>query len=155
MIGEISSALGDKAFSFAGKILKSKLFWFAVILIILIIVTKRNWYKIKGWFRAPDINTDLGVDNVTAERKTYLRSLARYIYNDLKTDIWLTTPLENINKAAELDDLELKFLSQYYNSSLSPDKTLYDDVDEEFWTFLDKTSGRDNLLSKLKKINEI
>jgi hypothetical protein len=146
------------------NVLKNRWFWIILGLIILFLVLRRNWNRIKssrlfnrdrgdyseGFTAPPGQNTSgMTQSQIAAARKKDLERLAEDLYREIYATFGY--PTKFIKEANTLNDTELKYLSQYYRKALTKGNTLYKDVDDEF---LPHTNEDEKLLARLSKIGE-
>jgi len=146
-----------------GKILTSKWFWIILGTIILYLILRRNWTRVKLWFKGNlgkdygnyDLDGDGKKDSLSDDRKYELENLAREIHADLEIGWWKQTPTNHIAEAADsTSDTELKYLANYYKGAVTRGKSLYEDVDEEtFFIYQDDADVR--LMERLSTIGEL
>lgn len=131
--------------------------WKTIVIIILIIIALiiiyRNWYKIKRLFQPRNINLETGENiSISPERKLFIENLASLIYKDIYDTPASGHTTELYNQANALTDNELLYLSRYYKRQLSSGEWLYDDIDDEVFSWGNNSDT--NLLAHLAKIGE-
>jgi len=130
------------------KILSNKWFWIAIITIILIVVLNRNWYKIKRLFQPSTLHSEPNEGPLTEDRQQELESIASALYNS----IYGSHDNEAYERALNLTDTELKYMSKFYRRQITQGNWLYTDIDDEIfspWNDRDK-----RLMAKLAAIGE-
>jgi hypothetical protein len=133
-----------------GQVVRSKWFWIIVGLILLLLILRRNWYMIRGWFQPSDIDGQQGPPD--ASRLPYLKALANSLYVDIYDTPLSGHTYEIYEEALELPDNELKYVSKYYRQHITSGVWLYEDIDNEgfsLWTNIDT-----QLMAKLSKVGE-
>lgn len=132
-----------------GAVLKSKLFWIIVSVVVAYIVIKRNWNHIanlgKPRFIEYETNAQGEVLNFSNDKKEKLRDLAERLYAQIYTPF--AGDSEVYTAVKYLNDQELLFLANYYKQAYKAN--LYTDIDDEF---LPGTDSDDIILGRLKKM---
>jgi len=137
--------------SIALKVVRNKWFWIAIVVVILLIVLRRNWNKIKG-----QIGRDYGQYNDVAPaeiqpyRKTYLEDLAQRLYTEM-TSFWGVDRNVVMAEALRIPDGEMKYLANFFKGAITRGESLYYWVDSEW---MSQYSEDDELLARLAKIGE-
>lgn len=136
-------------FATLGTILKSKLFWIIISVIIVYIIVKRNWNHIanlgKPRFIEYETNAQGEVLNFSDDKKNRLKDLAERLYTQIYTPF--AGDSEVYNAVKYLNDQELLFLANYYKQAYKAN--IYTDIDDEF---LPGTDSDDIILGRLKKM---
>lgn len=134
------------------SILKNKWFWIAVVLIILLLVLRRNWPRIKNLFQR-DFGDYPGGDKIEEEDKARLKELAENLYTQIYStfSFGLDKRAKYMRDAMGLTDTELKWMARYYRTTITRGTCLYKDIDDE-WMFLDTVDNE--LMARLAKIGE-
>jgi len=130
------------------KILSNKWFWIAILIIVLIIVLNRKWYKIKRLFQPSTIHSEPDEEPLTEDRQQKIESIATALYNS----IYGSHDNEAYDRALNLTDTELKYMSRFYRRQITQGTWLYTDIDDEVfspWNDRDK-----RLMTKLAAIGE-
>lgn len=132
-------------------ILKNKWFWTVVVLIILLLVLRRNWSRIKNLFQR-DFG-DYGDYKIDKEAKTRLQELAENLYSQIYSNfsVGIDKRSKYMTDAMALTDTELKWLARYYRTALTKGTCLFKDIDEE-WMPVDSVD--EELMARLAKIGE-
>lgn len=122
-----------------------------VVILVLVVIIYRNWYKIKRLWQSRDVDLEPGENlNITAERTKYLENLASLIYTDLY-DTPISGHKTNLyDQANALTDNELLYLSRYYKRQLSSGVWLYDDINDDVFA----SDVDTKLMAHLAKIGE-
>lgn len=142
---------------FVSNLLRSKIFWIVVCVIVLYIIIKRNAWKLetigKPRFIDYETNSKGEVKTFSESTKSDLEQLARDLYNRIDgADGWFSSD-EPFRKTYYLTDQELLYVSQYYNKAVRRGKsTLYKDIDDEW---MPDTDIDTKILSRLSEIGEI
>ena len=130
------------------KFISNKWIWIGLIVLILIIILNRNWYKVKRLFQPANIKTEPGEKPLTDERKSQLESLARNMYDS----IYGVGDMEPYDKALLLTSTELKYMSKYYRRSVTQGNWLYTDIDDEYFSLGNDRDTR--LMARLSEVGE-
>jgi len=136
-------------FNFLGVLMKNKYFWMALGVIIMLIILRRNWYKLSRMWQPSDINFDEGeTASISNERKSEIESYARMLYDS----IYGSNDNDAYDVALNLTDNELKYLSKYYRKYLTQSTWLWKDIDNEWFAWWNDRDVK--LQARLAKIGE-
>lgn len=124
-----------------------------IVLIVVIVVLRKNWYKVKHLLHPRDINFETGENLVISEqRKDIIELLARNLYKDLyDTSAWGGHNTELYKQALALTDNELLYLSRFYKRYITNGNTLWEDIDDDYFPL---TRVNTDLMARLAKIGE-
>ena len=146
----------SRALDAGESIIRSRLFWYCVFTILLIILLKRFWFKIVELTSPKYVESEIGIDGqpvlVDNARRKHLRELAERLYNLVRSNTGWDThqPLE---ECLYLTDKELQYLAQYYKGTLCKNlSTLADDLDGEIGLWV--TDLDNKVITRLRKIGE-
>lgn len=130
-------------------ILRSKLFWIAIAVVVLYIVIKRNWNQIanlgKPRFIEYETNSEGQVLNFSEDKKSKLMQLAERLYTQIYTPF--SRDLDVYDAVRYLNDQELLWLNNYYKQAYKAN--MYSDIDDEVLPTVDSD---DIILGRLKKM---
>lgn len=135
------------ALSFQGKLIV------VVILILLIWLLWRKFgYKFQQLTQARDIQLLPGEDSLlTSEQRSNAKDIAQCIYNDIEDTPITGHDYDCYEQALALTDLELNFLADYYKKYLASGKTLYKDIDSQYYI---TSGGPAKLMARLAAIGK-
>lgn len=124
-----------------------------IITIVIIIVLRRNWYKVQHLLHPRDINFETGENlQISEQRKDIIENLAQKLYKDLyDTSVAGGHNTDLYKQALALTDNELLYLSRFYKRYVTNGNTLYEDIDDDYFPLTDVNT---KLMAKLAKIGE-
>ena len=121
-------------------ILKSKWFWIALAVLLLLLILNKYKGEIRRYFQSSDIDIEPGeTKKISNARKIELKAMAADLYSDI-----YDTPLSGhthalYKDADDLSDTELQFLAKYYRKSLASGTYLFTDIKNEAFSIFLKT----------------
>jgi hypothetical protein len=119
------------------KILKSKIFWYIVIgLILFFFIKKRyNIWRLKAsntFIKDRDYQVD-ETGNVIAVRKEEMENLAQKLYTEIYGwGSWFNSDNDIYEEVYALNDQDLEFMAKYYKNYITRGNTLYEDITSEY-----------------------
>ena len=124
------------------SILKSKVFWYVIIAIILLIIILKYKNIVLDKIKS-QVTGDFG-NTITAGRKLVLESWA----NILNTEIYDTfgNASDMLEQIAIINDDEFRYFVKYYNRQFS--NSLYEDIDNEILYY---TDADEIIMTRLKQ----
>lgn len=123
---------------------------YGVIILIVLYIVKKNWYKIQGIFK-PAAETNSG-QPLTDQRKVALQLIATNLHKDIYETPWTGHDYTPYAAALKLYDDELKYLADYYKIHLAQGVSLHTDISSQWYPFGDEPAA---LLSKLSGLGKI
>ena len=151
---------------FVLKLLKSKWFWLAIFIIVLFLVIRHNWDKIKITlgFTKPNINADPAqiaeIQQLSTDRKNQLNALSEALYVSFTDNNWLNSALSDsridaLNNILACSDIETIYIANYYKGVNNT--SIYNDLSSEttllIWGQFENLSSL--LLSKLRRLQQL
>lgn len=142
------------AAAFIISILRSKIFWIILAVIVIAIIIRRNWYRIADFGKPRYVELEKDEDGkvvrVSEQRETELRDLANEIHTFINSPSSLITDNPKyLNTLKYLNDQELLYLSRYYKNVF--ENKLFTDIDDEI---LPWTNADDEILTRLQKMGQ-
>ena len=138
------------------KIFTNRYFWIVIGVIVALIIIHRYWSTIKQAFgnatQSQVINYQPGETVVVSStRKKELEDAAKGVYNDIyDTPIIESRDWPSYGVLNNATDNELKYLANFYSSTLSNGSSLYKDLDNE--AYIDNRSLIDGIKSRLAQM---
>lgn len=132
-------------------IFKNKWFWIIVASIVILLIFRRNWSRIKSTFQRDFGN--YGDYKINEEDEARLRELAENLYQQINSSfsLGIDKRAKYMTDAMALTDTELKYLARYYRTALTKGTCLYKEIDDE-WMPIDSVD--EDLMARLAKIGE-
>lgn len=122
-----------------------------IIALIILSYVNKNWHKIMYKLRPLNINFEDGEQaNISAARKVQLEGLAKSIFTDIEETPWTGHDYTPYESALALSDNELAYLSKFYMKQLSVGKSLYQDMDTQWYMTGSGVTGK--LMARLAAI---
>lgn len=119
------------------QIFRSKYFWIGIAILIVVIIIYRKFGSIKQ--AAKNITQQQDIDfedgesvKITQTRKDQLQKAAQGMFNDIYEKSIGRNPDPYIIANSATDN-ELRFLAKYYSSNLSSGKSLWEDMNGEYY----------------------
>lgn len=143
------------------KALSSRWFWYAVAAILVLLLLRKYWPRIKGYFARdfgnytegflPPGSTGTGPapagnDPVSA-RQEELRAIARSTYEAIQGAGFQTEAIEALSL---LNDTELRYVAEFYRDALTRGTSLSEDIDNE-WMW--DTDVDDTVIARLRTLS--
>lgn len=144
-----------QAGTFLLSILRNKWFWVLLAAVVVLLLVRANWNRIKALFTRDFGNYDEGFVTPTGSgqevdaRQRELEALAQTTYAAIHG-----TPgafgASHVDVLKALNDTELKFTATYYRQAITRGTKLSVDIDDEVLPFTDEES----LVARLQAMNE-
>lgn len=112
--------------------------WKIILVVVIIFLLWLAWrkfgYKFQQLTQARDIQLLPGeTPNLTPEEQGNAKDIAQKIYNDIEDTPVTGHDYEGYESALKLTDKELNFLADYYKKYLSGGRSLYSDIDSQYY----------------------
>lgn len=134
----------NPALTILKKVFTSRITWVLIAILVLVILVRANWDNLTGWTQRTYGN--FGEPAITPARKSELEEMARDTYAEIDG---LTTSADFLDPLTALNDLELRYVAQFYNDAITRGTKLSDDIDAE-WIMGDDD---EKLVARLRQMN--
>lgn len=134
----------NPAFTILKKVFTSRITWVLIAILVVVILIRANWDNLTGWTQRTYGN--FGEPAITPTRKSELEDMARNTYAEIDG---LTTSADFLDPLAALNDLELRYVAQFYADAITRGTKLSDDIDAE-WIMGDDD---EKLVARLRQMN--
>lgn len=128
-------------------IFSSRITWAIIAILVVVLVLRANWDRLTGWTRRS--YGSFGEPSIGPARKAQLEQLARDAFTAM--DGWtLSLDASWLEQLTALNDLELRYVAEFYTSAITRGTKLSDDIDNE-WISGDVDQ---QLVARLRQMNQ-
>lgn len=127
-----------------------------IVVVVLIYLIYKNWWRISVLLKpkSDNISQDTQDGNgISESRKTYIEGVAGDIYNDIYYTGYTGHDYTPYTMALGLFDDEIKYMADFYKNHLSSGKSMYKDIDSQWYTWGNEAEDLMNLLASNGKKN--
>lgn len=141
--------------TFLLSVVRNKWFWIILAAVVVLLVIRANWNRIKGLFTRDFGNYDEGftTPNGTSQeedmRKRELEAMAQTMHAAIH-GLPGAFGEAHVAQLQALNDTELKHLASYYRTAITRGTKLSVDIDDELLPFVDD----ETLVARLQAMNE-